>query len=408
MRGYWVTTKGLEVRDIYERLLAAASLRSTDGAIRVSAEYEPIGGDGDTLFPPTVKIKETDGAGYLVEPRYVDGEKVDVVWLDQPQSQANRCEQALMDAIRDGSTYLPHLLLVTESAGVPVRTTNLQAPHRSRDAYFRDAEDATGAAFDKTEAGRALRQASSEDWSAYLRLVPSDLAYGVWDSHRKRRIQVKIPRAYKSAMIGIAPLIGVRGAGRVDPLNLAGDTVQVSESGWTPVEGIKAPKGAKTARMSELGHGMIPPSEGLGGVSVRSVQREASLAMAQLASLRFGEAGEEFTAAARALVAAIALLGDRLAFASPALRLRSGCDLVLVSERVQWVQRGRDGRPQEEPLAVNTVQEALALFEIASERARAAGLEWSAEPVALKPNASLQQAIDKSFLSDGVGEAEGE
>lgn len=403
-----LTTEGLEVRDVYERLLAAASLRSTDGAIRISAEYEPIGGPGDTLFPPTVKIKETDGAGYLVEPRYMSGEKVEVVWLDQPQSQANRCEKALMDAIRGGSAYLPHLLMATESAGVAVRTTNLDAPHRSRDAYFRDAEDATGVAFDKTEPGRALSKASAEDWSAYLRLVPSDLAYGVWDSHRKRRIQVKIPRAYKSAMIGIAPLIGVRGAGRVDPLNLAADTVQVSGSGWSPVAGTKAPKSAKTARMSEVGHGMIPPSEGLGGVSVRSVQREASLAMAQLATLRFGDASEEFTAAARALVAAIALLGDRLAFAAPALRLRSGCDLVLVSERVQWVRRGVDGRPQEETLAVNTVQDALDLFEIAADRARAAGLEWSAEPVALKPNASLQQAIDKSFLSDGVGEAEGE
>lgn len=154
--------------------------------------------------------------------------------------------------------------------------TNLDAPHRSRDAYFRDAEDCAGTAFDRTEPGRALSQASPEDWSSYLRLVPSDLAYGVWDSHRKRRIQVKIPRAYKSAMIGIEPLVGVRGAGRVDPLNLAGDTVKVSESGWAPIEGTKAPKGAKTARMSELGHGMIPPSEGLGGVSVRSVRREAT------------------------------------------------------------------------------------------------------------------------------------
>ncbi|WP_209446335.1 type I-U CRISPR-associated RAMP protein Csb1/Cas7u [Streptomyces sp. MZ04] len=396
------------MKDIYERLLAAANLESADGAIRITAEYEPIGGPGSTVFPPTVKTKASDAAGYLVGPRYVDGERVDVVWLDQPQSQANRCEQALREAIDAGAVYLPHLLMATEAAGVPVRMTNLDAPHRSRDAYFRDSEDAAGTKFDETEAGEALRQASATDWSAYLRLVPTDLVYGAWDSHRKRRIQVKIPRAYTSSMIGVAPLMGVRGAGRVDALNLAGDTVTISDSGWSPLEGAKAPKGAKTAKMSELGHGMIPPSEGLGGVSVKTVSREATLAMAQFATLRFGAVSPELTAAARALVAAVALLGDRLAFAAPALRLRSGCDLVMVSERVQWVGRGHDGRPQEEALAVSTPQEALALFEIALERARAAGLDWAVEPVVVKPNASLQQAIENSYKTHGVGEAEGE
>ncbi|MFK8909431.1 hypothetical protein [Streptomyces sp. YS-3] len=97
--------------------------------------------------------------------------------------------------------------------------------------------------------------------------------------------------------------------------------------------------------MSELGHGMIPPSEGLGGVSVTSVQRSASLSLAKLAMLRFDAVSDELTQAARALVAAIALLGDRLAFASPALHLRSGCELLLVSERIDWIQRGRDGGP---------------------------------------------------------------
>ncbi|MEU5002087.1 type I-U CRISPR-associated RAMP protein Csb1/Cas7u [Streptomyces sp. NPDC021622] len=397
------------MKDVYERLLAAANLRSTDGAIRVTAEYEPLGGPGTPLFPPTAKIKETDAAGYLIEPRYVDGEQVDVVLLDQRQSQANRCESALGEAMGRCELFLPHLALETESVGgARVRLTSMEAPHRSRDAYFRDAVDADGVAFDKTEVGLALRDASATDVSAYLRLVPSDLAYGVWDSHRKRRIQVKIPRAYASEMIGVSPLVGVRAAGRVDRLNLAGDTVEVTDGGWAPPAGDKPAKGAKTAKMSELGHGMIPPSEGLGGVSVTAVQRSATLSLAQLASLRFGDISEELAAAGRALVAAIALLGDRLAFASPALRLRSGCDLLLVSERVEWVQRGRDGRPGVEPLEVSTPQEALELFRVALVRAREAGLQWAEEPVVVRPNASLQQAIDKSFVIAGIGEAESE
>ncbi|MEU4347006.1 type I-U CRISPR-associated RAMP protein Csb1/Cas7u [Streptomyces sp. NPDC023838] len=396
------------MKDVYERLLAAASLRSADGAIRITAHYEPLAGVGTPVSPPTVKGKETNAAAHLVEPRYVDGLETQVVLLDQPQSQANRCETALLDAVRRQTAFIPHLEMVTESLGVPVRMTSLEAPHRSRDAYFRDSVDGAGVVFDATEPGMALRDACPGDMSGYLRLAPSDLAYGAWDSHRKRRIQVKIPRAYRSEMIGIKPLAGVRGAGRFDRLNLAGETVQLTETGWIPSPAEKPKAGVKRARMSELGHGMIPPSEGLGGVSVTSVQRSASLSLAKLAMLRFGPVSDELTQAARALVAAIALLGDRLAFAAPALHLRSGCELLMVSERIDWVQRGRDGEPVLDALELSTHEEALELFEIARDRAHDAGVQWASEPLILHPNPSLQQAIDKSYVIAGVGEAESE
>ncbi|MGY3056836.1 CRISPR-associated protein Csb1 [Streptomyces sp. TE3672] len=393
---------------LYDTLLAAVSAQSNDGAIRIRAVYEPTGGPGARIFPPTVKTKATDAAGYLTEPRYVDGEPVTVVLLDQRQSQANRCEQALLDAVRRQDLFIPHLELTTEAEGMPVRITSLEAPHRSRDAYFRDAQDPDGTAFDKTEPGTALRQASSADLGVYLRLVPSDLVYGVWDSHRKRRIQVKVPRAYTSEMYGVAPLAGVRAAGRMDRLNLAGDKVAVTKAGWSPLEGAKPAKGVETARMSELGHGMIPPSEEIGGVSVKAVHRQATVSMAQLASLRFGGASEEFAAAGRALLAAIALLGDRLAFASPSLHLRSGCDLVVVSEQLDWVQRGQDGRPVTRPLEAVTISDMLALFETALERALKEGLEWPVAPLGLRPNASLQQAIARSYETVGIGAVEDE
>lgn len=47
--------------------------------------------------------------------------------------------------------------------------------------------------------------------------------------------------------------------------------------------------------------------------------------------------------ASRALLAAMALWGDRLAFAAPALRLWSGGDLVVVLEPLVWVGRGHGG-----------------------------------------------------------------
>ncbi|MFI7101451.1 type I-U CRISPR-associated RAMP protein Csb1/Cas7u [Streptomyces sp. NPDC050161] len=397
------------MKDVYERLLAAVNQQSEDGAVRIVAQYEPIGGPGEKVFPPTATEKGSKVPRYLVEPRYVDGEAVDVVHLDQVQSQANRCETALLDAVRSGQIFLPHLELSAVSHGMPVRMTSLEAPHRSRDAYFRDCEDSSGTAFDDTADGAALRDARDRDAGPYLRLSPADLAYGVWDSHRKRRIQVKVARAYQSSMFGVAPLVGVRAAGRADPLNLPGtDLVEISGSGWSPSKAGKAAKVKGVVQLNELGHGMIPPSEGLGGVSVKSVHRTATLSLAKLAGMRFGESSEEFAGAARALVAALALLGDRLAFAAPALSLRSGCDLVQVSERVEWVRRGSEGRPGGEPLELSTAREALELFGIAEGRAREAGLEWACQPLALRPKQALQQAIDKSFAFAGAGAPEGE
>ncbi|MFD8676543.1 type I-U CRISPR-associated RAMP protein Csb1/Cas7u [Streptomyces seoulensis] len=393
---------------LYERLRSAASLQSGDGAVRVVAEYEPVGGPGSPIFPPTVKVKATDAAGYLVEPRWVDRQQTDVVLLDQRQSQANRCETALLASIERKETFIPHLALSTQAAGVGVRVTSLEAPHRSRDAYFRDAVGAENLPFDKTEAGAGLQAASARDLRAYLRWVPSDLVYGVWDSHRKRRIQVKIPRAYSSEMVGVAPLAGKRAAGRMDPLNLPGEVVQVTSSGWQFTEGAKKTKDKSQAKLSELGHGMIPPSEGAGGVVVKAVQRTATLSMAQLAALRFGDASPEFCAAGRALIGAIALLGDRLAFSAPVIRLRSGCDLMLVSERIEWVGRGVDGRPATEPLDLATPEQARALFDEAVARAEAAGVEWPKEPVELQPASGLQEAIRRSFEVTGIGEAESE
>jgi CRISPR-associated protein Csb1 len=395
------------MEDLYARLLAAASLRSEDSALRMVAEYEPLGGPGAPISPPTAIEAGARVPGHLVEERWVAGERAEVVLLDQQQSQANRCETGLSDAVQQGEVFVPHLELATEVFGQPLRLTSLEAPHRSRDAYFRDSLDADGQSFDATQVGQALRDARA-DMRPYLEWVPTELAYGVWDSHRKRRVQVKVPRAYTSHMFGLRPLQGKRAAGRTDPWNLPGEKVAVSATGWTSLEGAKPAKGTPTATMSELGHGMIPPTIALGGVSVQAVQRQASVSMAQLAALRFGDAPKEYAAAGRALVAALALLGDRLAFAAPGLRLRSGCDLVLVHERLEWVQRGRDGAPVTEALEISSPEEALELFRLALEAAREAGVKWADEPVVVRPTPGLQQAIEKSFALRGIGEAESE
>ncbi|MFE6055654.1 type I-U CRISPR-associated RAMP protein Csb1/Cas7u [Kitasatospora sp. NPDC056446] len=405
---------------LYERLAEAAGGLAVDGAIRVTARYEPVAGAGAPVSPPTVKVtrtvrdlatgkeKEVDGPGQLFEDRWVGQESAGVVLLDQRQSQANRCETALLEAVDQADVFLPHLALHVSAEGRELRMTNLDAPHRSRDAYFRDALDKSGAKFDDTVVGRALRDTGTGDVRAFLESAPSDLVYGLWDSHRKRRVQLKVPRAYTSEMVGLRPLSGVRAAGRFDMWNFPGDNVEMTADGWRPVDGTGKKGKGKTLKASAVGHGMIPPVAGMGGVTVQAIERNASLALAGLRALRFGDASKEYVRAARALLAALALLGDRLAFAAPAVRLRSGCDLLLVSERIEWVGRGREGVAVTEPLELETAAQALELFEFARSRAEEAGLKWSTEPVLLWPNAQVQEAIERSFRLEGIGEAEGE
>ncbi|MGH9101715.1 MAG: type I-G CRISPR-associated RAMP protein Csb1/Cas7g, partial [Acidimicrobiales bacterium] len=193
----------MPIEEVYDRLAAAASLEGNDGAIRIAASFEPSAGPGTKVSPPTYPGYEKERIPrnpwdkyepYAIEVRATpDGGRLRCVLLDSRQSQANRCEEALQGAIDAGRISLPQLVLDLETHGSAVSITSLTAPHRSRDAYFRDALDANGTRFDDTAAGQRLL---SGDASAFYSITPADLVYGVWDSHRQRRIQTKFPRVY--------------------------------------------------------------------------------------------------------------------------------------------------------------------------------------------------------------------
>jgi len=80
-----------------------AAVRS-GAAFRCRRRLQPGGGEGDKVFPPTFM-----GAVYAVEQRRVPGREqpVTCVLLDSVQSQANRMEQALQDALDVGEIELP-------------------------------------------------------------------------------------------------------------------------------------------------------------------------------------------------------------------------------------------------------------------------------------------------------------
>src|SRR5699024_9334310 len=73
-------------------------------AFRSRAKLQPAGGAGDKVFPPTYA-----GAVYATEKRRVPDREdpVECVLLDSVQSQANRMEEALQQAIDAARIKLP-------------------------------------------------------------------------------------------------------------------------------------------------------------------------------------------------------------------------------------------------------------------------------------------------------------
>ena len=201
----------------------------------------------------------------------------------------------------------------------------------------------------------------------------------------------KFARSYTSEMLAWDVIAGQRAATKGDPLNLAGDS-RVAQAEWRPEAASRGGRRAEV-KLSELGHGMVPgePQEP-GGVAARRITRDAVLSFPGLARLSFPTEDGDATSAARVALAALALLGDRLAFARPGLHLRSGCDLGLVKEEVAWVKRGGEL----EPMSLGP-DEAHRVFAAARERLVDAGVAWDPEPIVVQPTAKLHEQIEATF-----------
>lgn len=374
--------------ELLDRLEQAVTLRSDDAAIRIHATYEPQAGPHAKVFPPT--YLPDGGTRYHLEKRWgPDGEPVNVVVLDSIQSQANRAEAALRTVAEE--VGLPQLVLVAQLADRTVRISSLDAPHRSRDAYFIDSEF-DGQPFDRSEIGQALGDVTLDDATSALRYAPYDVVYGVWDSHRGRRVATKFPRSYTSEMLGWQPERGKRAATKGDPINVKG-TAEVPLKDWRP-ETATGQGRSKNVKLNALGHGMIPgaPDDEAGGVSVRSITRQAVLSLTGLARLQFPTEDGDVNGKGRAALAALALFGDRLAFAGAGVNLRSGADLVRADDQLEWVRAGG----ATEPLELDA-EGARQLLEAAGERLAEAGVAWSGEPIVLTPSERLLEVIEQTF-----------
>jgi len=289
-------------------------------------------------------------------------------------------------------------------------------PHRSADAYLRDSQK-NGIRFDATNLGKALRAAKLNDVTILYQHCPSALVFGTWDSHRGRpEISFKTARVWTSEMYGVEPKLGFKVGSRMDPLGMLGGEVQrgdktkkgedVYEWRLIKIEGEQTKEEvtkdagsalSKNDKLSNLGHGNIPPKISDGGVGVREIHRAAALSLAGLRRFRFpinGKHDDDRDAAGRAVLAALALLGDRLAYSRADLFLRSGCDLVQVEERICAVMRG--GR---EDAFCFGIEEAMTLFKEAVEKAKEKGLEWHEGEEVFTARDNLRQALEANLIA---------
>lgn len=404
-----------------------SAITGTGAAFRCVTEYQPAGGSGDKVFPPTY-----EGGKYAVEKRMIDGELVPCVILDSVQSQANRMELALLEARRAKRIELPLVTVRFEDPSLrkPFVVTSLDAPHRVADAILRDSL-LNGVKFRRSELGQILDNADARNATGLFGLNPTALVFGIWDSTGPRGgLGAKFQRALVSEMVGFEAMEGCKSSSRIDPLSIqkaAGPVFRsVDGDGWTidpnlalerngkKVLWAKTKKGEdvlwdptkdqEEGKPSKLNHGNITPSlvdantrQPLpGGFTISRALQTTVLSITALRRLRFplnGAADSDIAIdqVAQFTLAAIGLTAATLAREEGA-DLRSRCQLF-PTQRFVWELLDTPGEtPKQFEL---TGKDAELLLKQAVEEAVTAKLPWRGD-IALVPSPELLQLVAKS------------
>jgi CRISPR-associated protein Csb1 len=401
----------------YEDLHAAVA---TAAAFRCRRRLQPAGGEGDKVFPPTFA-----GAVYAIEQRRLPGREgpVTCVLLDSVQSQANRMELALQDAIDAGKIKMPVLVVdfsdhgptgdieADKQAGKFIdavgKVTSLQVPHRLADAILRDS-DLDGVAFRKSDKGKALNQVSLANATPLFELCPTALVFGMWDSTGpKGGLGPKFERAMVSEIVGVDAEVGhLRRGVRRDPLEIRAAVAvkKAADTSWA-VAASNA-KGKEIVAPSKVNHSSVPfpkqrdkktDENTYDGVTIGYAEQTTTLSLICLRRLRFpvnGASSADTDAAARTVLAALGLAAATLAFES-GMGLRSRC-LLWPDGPMEWELLERPGAtPAKFSL---TGDAAIKLLDDAIAAAGRAKLPWAKEPIFLAPSNELVKLVRLSQI----------
>lgn len=377
------------------------AISGTAAAFRCVTDYQPTGGPGDKVFPPTY-----GGGKYATEERQdPTGEVRQCVLLDSVPSQANRMELALLEAHRAGKITLPLLVTRFDQDELPKKfsVTSLEAPHRVADALFRDSL-LGGTIFRKSTKGAVLDTAEVCNATGLFGLCPTALVFGLWDSTGPRGgLGAKFQRAIVSEIVGYDAVPGQKTTSRIDPAGIKLDAGPLyerkSENDGTPHWTLNEKDGnrklKKTGRPSEAIHGNVRPSISEGGFTLSKARQTTTLSLAVLRRLRFplngaADSDHDTDLVARTTLAALGLAAGSLARIDTDLRSR--CQLFAEQEAV-WQLLDRPGAaPQQFDL---DPEAALQLLDQAVSEAKDTGLPWEGE-VELTPSTDLVELVRRS------------
>lgn len=411
-------------------------------AIRIRTKLLPVGGSDDKIFPPTYAGE--NHAVYALEKRRIGEREVSTVLLDSVQSQANRLEQGLLQAVEDDGLEIPVIEVNFASAFEGrKKVTSLDAPHRIADALIRDSLviSENNLPFAASTIGRRFTASSYADATALFEYCPTALIFGVWDSHGSGGgLGNKFARALVSEIVGFDVVAGVKTGGKLDPFNIGskieGRIYQHKDEDekWTfdEADAAKDKKGNSLAvgkkpeekgKPSAIGHGNIPPSvveykdkkrdaeaePYSGGVTISSALQTTVLSFPQLRRLRFpaedGVSSSGRNKAGRVVLAALALHAVALQ-KSDGYLLRSRSQLVPIPDepaKIQFIDE--NGKATDLDPASLTADQTLELLTSAVEAAGEAGLTWQTTAVQMEPSPKLLKLLELSHAGRGDEDA---
>jgi CRISPR-associated protein Csb1 len=402
----------------WEKLQQAVG--GSTAAFRCRRRLQPAGGEGDKVFPPTFA-----GAVYAVEQRRVPGreESVKCVLLDSVQSQANRMELALQEALDAGKIEIPVLVVdfteydptgdveADKQAGKLIdaigKVTSLQVPHRLADAILRDSQ-IDGVDFRKSAKGKALNTVSLANATPLFELCPTALLFGMWDSTGpKGGLGPKFERAMVSEIVGIDAELGdlLRGV-RKDPFE-ASNKVPILKNSAFDWKVSNDPRAKGVVAPSAVNHSSVPfpkvrdhktEDNHYSGITIQYAEQLTTLSLVCLRRLRFplnGKPDTEVDLVARTVLAALGLCAATLAFES-GMDLRSRC-LLWPEGKMEWELLDRPGEPPERFSL--TGNESIDLLKKSVRAATEKKLQWQEKPLpSLKPSPELLKLVRLSQI----------
>ena len=374
---------------------AFADIIKSASALRCVRRLQPVGGQGDYVAPPTY-LDENDKTTHVFETRHINNENIQCVLLDSVQSQANRLENALLNAVRTKDLKIPHVKVdftKFESVKDIGIITSMDAPHRIFDAIIRDSV-LDGEDFLKTGVGKQISAATVNNALSVFSHSPTTLIFGGWNSTGDLGGSgPRFQRCIVSEIVGINIAKSKKPSSRLDPLQIEKlDIFVSSKTNW----GMEKIPDSKKKKPSEINHGNIAPSITELGITMDYALHTTVITLAGLRHLSFpdnsGKIDPQSNLAAWSALASLAMLAV-FEQNGNGYSLRSRCDLTPEIPNSGFELIHNDGTV--ETLKI-TRDDALALFNESVASAKELGLTWDDEPLEAIPQNRLVALVEES------------